>query len=342
MAQHFLTGGVAAGKSQVDPSILAAKINAALLSPRISDEALSRTPTLRALTANPGWPHCAKSEPIPGLRLPSSVSEESRLHLSFSRETLLHEPVLKEGVPVLKEPGDSGEKGVPLMGVPLIASAEGVQLITLTISATASDSGFWGCNDASDASAPGTDSRRPDEWPGWDPKDYRMSWSAYCQMPKPQSIGTKDAAARVHATLMQSTVREWLVAGEGKVTFADVLVLGCYGHRCMAALAALDWSALPPGSVRVLAFDGAIPTDACAVALYNYRLVTAFNSSAAFSTVIVPAMLQALKLFQSIHVQWRDVDRADPDGREYAQQLTHCELPARAESQSAEARIEDG
>ena len=126
-------------------------------------------------------------------------------------------------------------------------------------------------------------------WPDMEKEELQQKWEAYCRMPRPHPISTDTQAARVHALITQAGVKSRLVEGGGRDCFADILILGCFGHRLMAALQGLDWGSIPPGSVRVLAFNGPIPTDACAVALYNYRLATTYNSPTAFLEVIIPA-----------------------------------------------------
>ena len=39
------------------------------------------------------------------------------------------------------------------------------------------------------------------------------------------------------------------------------------------------------------------------------------------------AIQQALYLFQEIHLKWREVDRSDPSGTSYKDQLVYCQLP---------------
>ena len=66
----------------------------------------------------------------------------------------------------------------------------------------------------------------------------------------------------------------------------------------------------PPGSTRLLGLNDKVPTDACMVALYSYRLYSYRKKACAFEEDVVPAICKGVQLFQQVHLKWRDVDEA--------------------------------
>ena len=87
---------------------------------------------------------------------------------------------------------------------------------------------------------------------------------------------------------------------------------------------------MKPGSVRILAFNNQIPTDACMVALYGYHLAaSSYTGPSSWAEQIVPTVKHALGMFQHVHLKWRDVDEAPSATQNLEEMVVAAEVPAR-------------
>ena len=133
------------------------------------------------------------------------------------------------------------------------------------------------------------------------------------------------------AALATEVAQQKLGAAGGQRTFLDVLLLGCFTHRIADEVRKVVVGLpkkLPAGSVRLVAWNAAVPSDACMVALYHYHQAMLRPDYGRWDIAAVPIIKHALNTFQDVHLKWRDVDSATR--ARFTSMLVTPEFPARA------------
>lgn len=294
-----------------DPRAFAHALNMALLKPGVDQDCLTRTPDLAVLKQHPGLPG-KPGAPTEMMQLEEGVSAQSRFYLDAEAR-------------LLTVSGDSPDALSSRAEWDSFVWDSEVPILTIVISATGNDTGLQFCRprvlDLDDHS--GTSVTAPvTNWPGWD--NFEGQWKDYCQSgPAIQSVSAHACSEWLTYVLSQGSCRQRLASGG----LVDVLFLGCFTHRLLLEVASRDLSFAPPGSVRLVAFKAEIPTDACMVALYSYRLASTRTDPAAFEEHVVPSIKSGLQTFQQVHLKWRDVDEASTAGVRFEDTVVWRSLP---------------
>ena len=280
----------------------ASAINMALLRPGVDADCYSRNPEMEAIKGLPGWP----TVPLPegsNQRFPPAPATLGVGSMLFLQATLEH---------------------VQLIPGRCVWSADASHLLTI-VSATGNDAGV---QLTSNVSANGLPKPIP-SWPEW--PTYETLWQEYTRLPAATSCSSKQLAAMIGGMLRTESVSERLRAhGGGIDSFFDVLLLGCYTHRVLDEIRSVVPLSVKPGSVRILAFNNQIPTDACMVALYGYHLAaSSCTGPTSWAEQIVPTVKHALGMFQHVHLKWRDVDEAPSATQNLEEMVVAAEVPAR-------------
>ena len=291
-----------------DPRFFASAINSAMHKPGIERDCEERNPEMAIMRGMPGWPG-KYPDGVEGLTLEGDgASSHSRFYQNASGQIITADDKLfdKEWGGFVWDPN--------------------VPILTIVFSATGSDNGLQLCRS--------TIGRAPHpkpvkSWPGW--TDYEEQWQAYC-----------DSAPRVHDVSF-ATWATWLVKllslpsclqrlAQGGLV--DVLLLGCYTHRALPELGSLlnspKSTKIPREAVRVVAFKDTIPTDACMVMLYSYRLASTIATPEHFREHVYITIREGLDAFQNIHLRWRDVDEAMPHKVDFADLVVMATFPRRS------------
>jgi hypothetical protein len=245
------------------------------------------------LKDHPGWPGKPGVRPTDGVQLEEGVSPQSRFYFDAQG-------------PLLSVTGDSPDVMRTRDEWDSFVWDPEVPILTVVISATGNDSGLQFCRPAA-RSQSGVNLTAPVQggWPGWD--DYEERWRDYCQSGSAvQSVSSERWSEWLEYVLSRDSCKKRLNSGG----LVDVLLLGCFTHRAAMELKNRDLSFARPGSIRLVAFKDTIPTDACMVALYCYRLASTTTAPAAFEQHVFPAIYSGLRTFQQIHQKWRDVDES--------------------------------
>ena len=130
--------------------------------------------------------------------------------------------------------------------------------------------------------------------------------------------------------LTPPSVSERLGGRGGIDSFFDVLLLGCYTHRVLDEIRKVVPAGVKPGSVRILAFNNQIPTDACMVALYGYHLAaSSYTGPSSWAEQIVPTVKHDHLL------KWRDVDEAPSTAQNLEEMVVAAEVPTRSSGEAA-------
>ena len=286
----------------------ASAINMALLRPGVDADCYMRNPEMQAIMKLPGWPTAPPQEGSDrSFRPPpATLGVGSMLYL---QATLEHVTLI---------PGMCNW------------SADASHLLTI-ISATGNDTGV---QLTSDGSANGLAKPIP-SWPGW--PTYEALWQEYMALPAAISCSSNKLALMIEGMLKTESVSGRLCGhGGGIDSFFDVLLLGCYTHRVLDEIRKVVPAGVKPGSVRILAFNNQIPTDACMVALYGYHLAaSSYTGPSSWAEQIVPTVKHALGMFQHVHLKWRDVDEAPSTAQNLEEMVVAAEVPTRSSGEAA-------
>ena len=198
-------------------------------------------------------------------------------------------------------------------------------ILTVVISATGDDNGLQFCRgkDAAPDGQSGVSLTPPVlSWPGW--HNFEEQWQEYCKSgTAAQSVSSLMWSEWLTYVLSRDSCKKRLASGG----LVDVLLLGCFTHRAVVEMASRDLSFARPGSIRLVGFKAAVPTDACMVALYCYRLASTATAPAAFEERVFPAIVSGLRTFQQIHQKWRDVDEAQERNLQLEETVVWRALP---------------